>query len=114
DARLAGLLVDEAALRNNGNLLPADGDRFGDVVRVRPCIRDVLGIERRARAGDDDDEEDGEEAEGDVVPAEAAPREIPGASALDRTAVMLFAGKLSRRVERELRLGCPLRHSSLL
>ena len=46
-------------------------------------VRDVAHVERREQAGEDDQEEDGQDGEADPVAAESAPREQPRALALD-------------------------------
>ena len=60
-------------------------------------------VERREQAEDHDEDEDAEEGEGDVVAAEAAARERPGALALDRRPALLRR-QLGGGVESELLL----------
>src|SRR5262249_34329203 len=95
------LLVEvRSSLRDDGLRLAADLDDLRDVVLIRAGVRDVPGVERSQRAGDDDRDEEEERRERDVVPAEPAPGEVPGAPPRNRDAV-LFGGKQRRGVERE-------------
>jgi len=95
--------VDEAAFRDDLNLLAIAGEGLAEVPLVRPRMRDVVGVDRREGADDDDDDEQEEEREGDVVPAQPPPCEQPGALALDYP--VLSSGELGGGVEREIGRG---------
>ena len=53
--------VDEAALRNDLNLLAVAGEGLAEVALVRPRLRNVGGVDRRERARDHDGDEHKEE-----------------------------------------------------
>src|SRR3954453_19086702 len=64
-------------------------------------------VQRRAETREEDDEEEQEEGQGDVVPAQAPPRQKPGALALDRAALVRRRERCSG-VEGEMVCGlCP-------
>src|SRR5207253_9229232 len=70
-------------------------------------VSDVFGVHRREGARNDDHDEEREEPERDVVATQPAPGQVPGASPLDRDAV-LFGRELCRGVESERGLGAGL------
>src|SRR5581483_3609319 len=104
------LAVDDTAGRDDVELLAVHGDRVEHVLVVRPRVRDVMRVERRQDAREHDQQEQGERGEGEVIPPQPPPREVPGAAAADRRAAALHRGQLGGRVEGELALS-PLRHS---
>jgi hypothetical protein len=85
----ARLRVVDGAAAEDRLLLAADVNRLVDVCRVRPGVGDVVRVDGRERAGDDDQDEDEERGERDVVATEPAPGEVPRTAAGDRNLVLL-------------------------